>query len=90
MRVFSNSVSGFYQTDRAPIRYNFISKESPTYPALIYHPSWKVNTVLQSDINCDFKAMYGNDFGYLNTIKPHSVFIAEGSGVEVNWKREKI
>ena len=40
MRVFSNSVSGFYQTDRAPIRYNFISKESPTYPALIYHPSW--------------------------------------------------
>jgi len=56
----------------------------------IHHPSWKVNTVLQSDINCDFKAMYGNDFGYLNTIKPHSVFIAEGSGVEVNWKREKI
>jgi len=44
----------------------------------------------ESDINCDFKAMYGNAFGYLNTIKPHSVFIAEGSGVEVNWKREKI
>jgi uncharacterized protein len=56
----------------------------------IYHPSWKVNTVLQSVIACDFKTMYGNSFEYLNTLKPKSIFIAEGSGVEVNWKRIKI
>jgi uncharacterized protein YqjF (DUF2071 family) len=56
----------------------------------IYHPSWNVSSVLQSEINCDYKIMYGDAFSYLNTIKPQSVFIAEGSAVEINWKRERI
>lgn len=56
----------------------------------IHHPSWRVNDVLLSDIQCDFKAMYGSSFECLNTIKPQSVFIAEGSDVQINWKREKI
>lgn len=56
----------------------------------IYHPSWKVNTILQSDIICDFKSMYGNSFEYLNEQIPKSIFIAEGSAIEINWKRTKI
>jgi uncharacterized protein YqjF (DUF2071 family) len=64
--------------------------EHETEEYKIYHPSWKINSVLHSAISCDFKTMYGNEFEYLNQLQPQSVFIAEGSGVAVNWKRTKI
>jgi uncharacterized protein YqjF (DUF2071 family) len=56
----------------------------------IHHPSWNINKVINYDINCDFETMYGNQFACLNNIQPKSVFMAEGSSVEVNWKRTKI
>jgi uncharacterized protein len=56
----------------------------------IQHPSWNVYEIKNSDINCDFEAMYGTDFSFLNTTKPSSVFMAEGSAVEVAWKRNKL
>ncbi len=56
----------------------------------IYHPSWRINKVVQHTIQCDFKAMYGTDFEVLNLLTPQSVLIAEGSVVEVNWKRHKL
>jgi uncharacterized protein len=56
----------------------------------IHHPSWKINKIKRSLITCNFKNMYGNAFESLNNTKPHSVFIAEGSDVAINWKREKI
>lgn len=66
------------------------AKEKGTVEYEIYHPSWKINTVLHSEITCDFKSMYGNSFEILNTLKPQSVFMAEGSGVKINWQRTKI
>ncbi|MBA2612804.1 MAG: DUF2071 domain-containing protein [Bacteroidetes bacterium] len=56
----------------------------------INHPRWKINTIKSSTIDCDFEANYGSDFAFLNSIKPTSVFIAEGSAIEVKWKRKKI
>jgi uncharacterized protein len=56
----------------------------------IRHPRWKVNNVINYRINCDFAKMYGNEFGFLDTAEPDSVFLAEGSGVEVDWKRNRI
>jgi len=53
----------------------------------VNHPRWEVNRVLDFSINCDFSAMYGEDFSFLNTQEPHSVILAEGSPVTVNWKR---
>ncbi len=64
--------------------------ENSTEEYHIQHPKWKVNSVLSYDINCDFIAMYGQTFSVLNQTKPTAVFIAEGSNVAVNWKRNKI
>ena len=56
----------------------------------INHPRWKINKVLNYTIECDFDKNYGSDFAFLNSTKPTSVFIAEGSEIEVKWKRKKI
>ncbi|MEP7110733.1 MAG: DUF2071 domain-containing protein [Ferruginibacter sp.] len=56
----------------------------------INHPSWKINQVFSTTINCDFGTMYGKPFEFLNTAEPASVFIAEGSAIEVEWKRSRL
>jgi uncharacterized protein len=56
----------------------------------IRHPRWKVNKIINYRIRCDFAKMYGSEFGFLNSAEPDSVFLAEGSGVEVDWKRNKL
>ena len=56
----------------------------------LQHPSWLVNEVLDYKIDCDFKAMYGDAFSVLNQTKPEAVFIAEGSAVGIEWKRNRI
>ncbi len=53
----------------------------------INHPSWEINKVNNYQIDCDFDAFYGNDFKVLNTTIPHSVLLAEGSAIDVDWKR---
>jgi uncharacterized protein YqjF (DUF2071 family) len=55
----------------------------------INHPSWNINTITNTTIDCDFEANYGSDFAFLNQVKPTSVFMAEGSAIEVKWKRNK-
>jgi len=56
----------------------------------LQHPSWKVNKVLNYEIDCDFEAMYGKSFSLLNHQKPEAVFMAEGSEVSIYWKRRKL
>lgn len=53
----------------------------------INHPSWKINAIQDYKIDCDFSDFYGNEFAALNTAKPHSVMLAEGSEISVDWKR---
>jgi len=53
----------------------------------VNHPSWNIHTIEQYDIQCDFEKFYGSDFKILNTAKPHSIMLAEGSAVSVDWKR---
>jgi uncharacterized protein YqjF (DUF2071 family) len=55
----------------------------------INHPSWKVYGVNAFEINCDFSAFYGEAFKGLNQASPRAVFLAEGSGISVDWKRTK-
>ena len=64
--------------------------ENNTEEYRLQHPSWKINTVLNTKIECDFKAMYGESFSILNDTKPESVFIAEGSSVEIEWQRLRL
>lgn len=56
----------------------------------IKHPAWKINKVLNVKINCNFNKMYGASFAYLSNTEPDSVFIAEGSAIEVEWKRKRL
>ena len=56
----------------------------------LQHPSWRVNKVLDYKMDCDFTAMYGDAFSVLDTTKPEAVFIAEGSSVGIEWKRNRL
>jgi len=56
----------------------------------LQHPSWKTHTLFNYEIDCDFQAMYGQDFAVLNETKPAAVFIAKGSKVGIEWKRNQL
>lgn len=56
----------------------------------VNHPRWLVNAVMDYAIDCDFRAMYGDSFAYLQHQQPDSVILAEGSPVTVKWKRTDI
>ena len=56
----------------------------------LQHPSWKISTVIDTKIECDFRAMYGESFSILNKTEPEAVFIAEGSSVKIEWQRVRL
>ena len=49
----------------------------------VLHPRWKAYTTLEYTIDVDFEAVYGSDFAFLKSELPKSVFMAEGSEIEV-------
>jgi uncharacterized protein len=69
--------------------YTKINEEN-TEEYTISHPSWAINKIKNYTINCDFEAMYGKQFADLTNANPDSIFIAEGSGVSVDWKRRRL
>jgi uncharacterized protein YqjF (DUF2071 family) len=62
---------------------------SSTQEYKIHHPKWMTHKILNSQIDCDFRSMYGDSFSILNNQTPDSILLAEGSQVSVNWKRER-
>jgi uncharacterized protein YqjF (DUF2071 family) len=55
----------------------------------VNHPSWYVNEIKDYTVNCDFCDFYGKNFEILNSTKSHSIMLAEGSAVSVDWKRHQ-
>ena len=55
----------------------------------VAHPKWNVHKVLSYQIHCNTKELYGNDFVETLNQKPVSVFLAEGSAIEV-FNKNKI
>lgn len=49
----------------------------------VAHPRWNLLPVNRYEIKCDFGDIYGQAFSSLTDIKPVSVFLAEGSAIEV-------
>ncbi len=72
--------------------YNGYTKinDGATEEYKIKHPSWKTNKVIHTNINCDFNKMYGAPFAHLSKLAPDSVYIAEGSAIEIEWKRKRL
>lgn len=54
----------------------------------VEHPIWQVYKMKNYSINVDFGSVYGNDFELLNFMNPESVFLAEGSLIEVKTGRK--
>ena len=53
----------------------------------VTHPKWRQYKVKSSEIEVDFGTVYGNDFEFLNKMKPDTVMLAEGSEITVENKR---
>jgi hypothetical protein len=53
----------------------------------VEHPSWDVYPVEQYTVDCDFEKLYAPSFAILNRQTPDSVFLAEGSEINVYSKR---
>jgi uncharacterized protein YqjF (DUF2071 family) len=49
----------------------------------VQHPKWNIHHVIKSDINIDFKTVFGNQFQELNGQNFHSIFVADGSAISV-------
>ena len=58
-------------------------KPLTTYEYAVQHPAWEVYPVQSYSIDCRFGELYGNEFSFLETAKPNSVFVAKGSPVAV-------
>lgn len=52
----------------------------------VTHPRWKTYKVKDYQIDVDFGVVYGEKFGFLNSVKPNSVMLAEGSEITVENK----
>ncbi len=63
--------------------YYGYTKGKTTLEYRVEHPSWRTFAVREYKIDIDFKAVYGEPWGFLKGRVPHSVLLAEGSEVNV-------
>lgn len=54
----------------------------------VEHPRWKVYPVRNYKVDVDFGVVYGEQFDFLRTQTPLSVFLAEGSAITVRTGRK--
>lgn len=64
----------------------FNEKRSNEYE--VTHPKWDIYKVIDYEIDVDFGLVYGKEFEFLNSMKPHSVLLAEGSEITVESKKD--
>ena len=57
--------------------------ETRTDEYKVEHPKWSLRDVLSCEIDVDFGAVYGSEFGFLRDTKPYSVLFAVGSEISV-------
>ena len=54
----------------------------------VTHPRWECYRIKDYEIDIDFGAVYGKTFSFMNSQKPDSVMLAEGSEITVEGKRK--
>lgn len=60
--------------------------EKTTNQYEVTHPRWEIYPVKNYFIDVDFGKVYGRKFEFLNSLKPDSVMLAEGSEITVEKK----
>ncbi len=63
------------------------NEKSKTYEYEVEHKKWEIFKVISYDIDCDFGALYGADFAFLNNEEPESVLMTRGSDIKVFPKK---
>lgn len=58
-------------------------KNNKTSEYGVEHPRWQVYKILEFEMDVNFGNNYGDNFSFLDNQKPESVFLAEGSLIEV-------
>lgn len=58
-----------------------------SYEYEVTHPRWLHYPVREFELDVDFAGTYGEQFGFLNTVQPSSIFLAEGSEITVEPKK---
>ncbi|NNM23500.1 MAG: DUF2071 domain-containing protein [Flavobacteriaceae bacterium] len=53
----------------------------------VTHPKWDQYAVNDYELAVDFKLNYGDEFEFMNSLKPESVLLAEGSEITVESKK---
>ncbi len=61
--------------------------DSKTVEYQVAHPRWNIFPVTNYQVKCDFGQLYGDKFSFLSQQEPVSVFLAEGSPVQIFNKR---
>lgn len=59
------------------------NKRGYTTKYAVNHPRWNIHKILDYNINCDIKALYGQLLYNAMDTKPASVFLADGSAIQV-------
>lgn len=62
--------------------------DTKTYYYVVEHPVWETFKVVSYSIDCDFGALYGEEFSFLNNEKPKSVLMTKGSQINLRHKME--
>ena len=57
-----------------------------TFEYEVKHPRWNQYEVHNFEIDVDFAGVYGASFGFLENVKPVSVFVADGSAISIENK----
>ncbi|OSY87273.1 hypothetical protein WH52_12500 [Tenacibaculum holothuriorum] len=66
--------------------WGYAKNKNRTTEYEVKHPTWNYYPVRSFMIDIDFKSTYGNVFSFLETLKPSSVFLLEGSEISVENK----
>jgi uncharacterized protein YqjF (DUF2071 family) len=61
--------------------------DTKTYAYEVQRPRWEILPVISHSIDCDFGALYGEEFSFLNNTPPKSVLVTKGSEIRI-FKKE--
>ncbi len=61
--------------------------DKTTIEYAVRHPRWKLFTIKKFSIDVDFIKIYGDQFSFLQNATPESVFVAQGSAIQILNKR---
>lgn len=67
--------------------YNRVS-DRKTIEYEVKHPRWRQYKVTANHSQIDFEAVYGKEFAFIKDLKPASIFLAVGSKITIEEKKE--